>query len=115
MTVMWQERHNGRRGVPAVRPEGPLRAIQLIETVSEGEPSVIVPITQCSGSAVSAKEAMAARVKWANRARYVVLTRDVPERFAPYNAIIRVLDTEDFRADYLATLVDEGHDDDRAH
>ena len=112
MTQLWQERHNGRSRLPAVRPEGPLRALQLIETVSEADQSPIGPIMQRSGSAVSPKDAMDARVKWANRVRYVVLTRDVPEQFAPYNAIIRVLDTEDYRADYLATLVDEGHDDD---
>jgi hypothetical protein len=86
-------------------PDDPLQALLLIETVREAEPLTITLVSQCSGGAVSPEEAMAARVKWARRARYIVLTRAVPQQFAPYNAIIRVLGTEDRRVDYLATLV----------
>jgi hypothetical protein len=98
--------HNRRGTIPRAEPEGPLRALQLIETVGDVEPFEIHPVTQSSGSVVSAGEIMTARVKWANRAQYTVLTRNIPERFAPYNAIIRVIGTEDYRVDYLAQLDD---------
>ena len=98
--------HSQRGTIARSQPEGPLRALQLIETVGEGEPFEIHPVSQRSGSVVSADEIMTARVKWANRAQYTVLTRNVPERFAPYNAVIRVIGTEDYRVDYLAQLDD---------
>ena len=99
-------RHGRQVGMKTMVPEGPLRALVLIETVEELEPLSIKPIPEPSGSASSPEEAMAMRVQWANRIRYTILTRDVPEQFAPYNAVIRVLGTEDRRVDYLATLVD---------
>lgn len=98
-------RFSRRPTTRVVPPDDPLRALLLIETVSAPEPYTIAVVPQCSGTAITAEEAMAARVKWATRARYAVLTRDVPAEFAPYNAIIRVLGTEDRRTDYLATLV----------
>lgn len=109
MTQAWRPAragHNGLRQTRDARADGSLRALQLIETVHETEPLSVVLILQCSGSAVSPEEAMEARVRWANKAGYVVLTRNVPQQFAPYNAVIRVLGTEDRRADYLATLLD---------
>lgn len=96
--------------MPSVPPVGPLRALRLIETVREVGPLTIAPIEQCTGSAASDEEVMDARVRWANRAKYVVLTRDVPTQFAPYNAVIRVLGTEDRQTDYLATLLETERD-----
>jgi len=57
---------------------------------------------------MSAEDLMAAKVRWAERAEYIVLTRTVPAEFAPYNAIIRVSEagTEDRDRDYLAELHD---------
>ena len=98
---------------PGTQAAGLLRALQLIETVPEGGPWTITVVVQRSGSALSPEEAMGARVEWANRVRYQVVTRDVPKQFAPYNAVIRVLGTEDYRADYLAILFDEGQADDQ--
>jgi hypothetical protein len=88
---------------------GPLRALQPIETVGDGEPFTIVPIPQRLGGAVSPGDSMAAKVRWAERAEYTVLTRDVPASFAPYNAVIRISEsgTEDRQRDYLAHLVFE--------
>lgn len=89
---------------PATSDLGGLRAIELIETIDESEALDIVFVFQSAGSCVGPDEAMEARVKWANKARYRVLTRNIPGKFAPYNAVIRILDTEDFRSDYLAVL-----------
>lgn len=49
---------------------------------------------------------MRAKVQWAERAQYTILTRDVPASFAPYNAVIRISErgTEDRQRDYLAQL-----------
>lgn len=89
---------------------GPLRALQLIETVSSMEPFTIVPIIQVQGSVLTPEERMAAKVRWAERACYTILTHDVPRSFAPYNAVIRVSErgTEDRQRDYLAHLVFAG-------
>ena len=89
--------------------QGPLRALQLIESVDDSEPFQILPIMLAYGSAVSASELMLSKVRWAERAEYTVLTRSVPPKFAPYNAIIRVSEkgTEDAKRDYLAQLVEE--------
>ncbi len=86
---------------------GPLRALQLIQTVGDSEPLAIVPIVQTLGTAVAPEDRMAAKVRWAERAQYTVLTWDVPTSFAPYNAVIRVSErgTEDRQRDYLAHLV----------
>ncbi len=83
-----------------------LRSLQLIETVGDSEPFVIVPVSLRQGTAQAATEVMALKVKWAEKATYRVLTRSVPAQFAPYNAIIRISDigTEDFRRDYLAEI-----------
>jgi hypothetical protein len=96
------ERQAWRPGTPDL--DG-LRAIELIETVDEAQPFDIVFVLQSCGSCVAPDEAMEGRVKWANKARYRVLTRNVPGKYAPYNAVIRVLGTEDLRSDYLAVLV----------
>lgn len=106
MTATGARKYSRLSAPPVTVPEGPLRALILIETVEEQEPFAIRPVSEPTGSASTPAEAMAARVKWANRARYTILTRDVPPQFAPYNAIIRVLGTEDRRVDYLATLMD---------
>lgn len=93
-------------------PTGPLRSLQLIETVSTAEPFHIVPVVVSMGTVSVAADSMAAKVRWAERAEYTVLTLDVPPAFAPYNAVIRVSDrgTEDMQRDYLAHLVFEGED-----
>lgn len=104
MTAQSPTGGRGRWEAREPQPDDPLQALLLIETVHDSEPLTISVVPQCTGGAVSAEDAMVARVKWACRARYIVLTRDIPEGFAPYNAVIRVLGTEDRRADYLATL-----------
>lgn len=98
----------GRRGGPPV-PTGPLRALQPIETVGHGEPFTIVPVIEALGDVVTPADRMAAKVRWAERAQYAILTRTVPASFSPYNAIIRINErgTEDTRRDYLAHLVYE--------
>jgi len=90
-------------------PMGPLRGLQLIETIGDAEPFKIVPIIQDLGSAVTPADRVAAKVRWAVRAQYTILTQDVPPSFAPYNAVIRVSrsGTEDKHRDYLAHLVFE--------
>lgn len=97
--------HNGK----TAEDKGPLRALMLIESVGDIEPFDIVPVSQCRGTAVTPEEAMATRVKWAHKAGYSVLTKDVPAQFAPYNAVIRVSEsgTEDLNRDYLARIIDE--------
>lgn len=97
-----------RRGAPPL-PMGPLRALQLIHTLGDSEPLAIVPVIQPLGTAVPPEDRMAAKVRWAERARYTVLTRNVPASFAPYNAVIRISErgTEDRQRDYLAHLVPE--------
>jgi hypothetical protein len=112
MTAERNTRLDRLRGFSGVPPDGPLRALQLIETVRDGTPFNITPVVSRSGSVVSQEEAMAARVKWATKARYTVLSRDIPKHFAPYNAVIRIIGTEDYRADYLAVLHDGGQDND---
>jgi hypothetical protein len=54
----------------------------------------------------TADEMMSAKVAWANRAGYRILTRDIPSSLAPYNALIRVNEkgTEDRELDYLAVF-----------
>ncbi|GAC1471024.1 MAG: hypothetical protein NVS2B16_28960 [Chloroflexota bacterium] len=83
-----------------------LQALQLIESVEDLQSGRIVPVSQCTGTVVSADELMAAKIQWAERAGYSVLTTSVPEGFAPYNAIIRVSErgTEDQQRDYLAKI-----------
>lgn len=87
---------------------GGLQALLPIETVGDHEPFKIVPISQCQGTVMSQDDAMTAKVKWATKAGYQVLTRNVPATFAPYNAVIRVseLGTEDKNRDYLAEITD---------
>lgn len=91
---------------------GPLRAVQLIESVGDVAPFRIVPIMLGQGSAMSANDRMAAKVRWVEQATYTILTRDVPAAFAPYNSVIRVSErgTEDVQRDYLAHLVPVGED-----
>jgi hypothetical protein len=96
--------------MPQMYELGSLRALEPIETLETVETAApmqisLVPEQRC-GSAQQPEELMAMRVKWANTARYKVLTRNVPQQFAPYNAIIRIIGTEDFRTDYLAMFVD---------
>lgn len=93
---------NGHNGVTA------LRALQLIKSVGDAEPYQIAPITQHQGSIRAATDVMAAKVRWADKAGYAVLTRTVPQSFAPFNAIIRVseIGTEDQDRDYLAQFVE---------
>ncbi len=97
-------------GAEPARPEsigkGGLRSLQLIETVGDSEPFHIVPVFVRQGTAQAPNEVMALKVKWAEKATYRVLTRRVPDQFAPYNAIIRIseIGTEDFRRDYLAEI-----------
>ncbi len=86
---------------------GPLRALQLIESVGDEGPFHIVPVMLPSGSAMSPSDRMAAKVRWAEHATYAILSRDVPASFAPYNTLIRVSErgTEDSLRDYLAHMV----------
>lgn len=86
---------------------GPLRALRLIESVGDVTPFSIVPVDMAEGAAMAPADRMAAKVRWAERATYAVLTQDVPADFAPYNSVIRVSErgTEDMRRDYLAQLV----------
>jgi hypothetical protein len=85
-----------------------LKALQLIKSVGEVEPFQISPIVQHQGSIRAATDVMAAKVRWADKAGYTVLTRTLPESFAPFNAIIRVseIGTEDEDRDYLAQFVE---------
>jgi hypothetical protein len=91
---------------------GPLRALQLIETVGDSRPFAIVPVMQALGSAMTPNDRMAAKVRWAEQATYAILTRDVPAAFAPYNTVIRVSErgTEDSQRDYLAHMVFDAED-----
>lgn len=95
-----------RRDVPVPPPviSGALKRLMLIESVGETEPIQIVPVKQCQGTAMGADESAATKVKWAQKAGYRVVTRNVPDTFAPFNAVIRVSDrgTEDRQRDYLA-------------
>jgi hypothetical protein len=95
--------------LPPVVGQGSLRKLLLIESVGESEPFEIVPVRQCHGSAMTADESVAVKVRWAEKAGYRVLTRNVPDIFAPYNAVIHVSErgTEDRRLDYLAELTGE--------
>jgi hypothetical protein len=55
-----------------------------------------------------AEEVMAAKVKWALKAGYTILTKNVPGKFAPFNSVIRVSEagTEDQNRDYLARIAE---------
>jgi hypothetical protein len=99
----------GRRGIPPMEM-GPLRALQLIETVSDFEPFDIVPVREAFGTVMTPEDRMIAKVRWAERVQYTVLTRDIPLSYAPYNAVIRMSGTEDRQRDYLAHLVFEQED-----
>jgi hypothetical protein len=96
------------RGAPPISL-GPLRAVQLIHTVGDGESFAIVPVIQAHGTVIPGEERMAAKVRWAERVGYTVITRDIPASFDPYNAVIRISagGTEDRQRDYLAHLVFE--------
>ena len=85
-----------------------LRGLQLIESVGESEPFAIVPVFPPHGAVMSPEEVMAVRIKWAEKAGYSILTKDVPGEFAPYNAVIRVSSagTEDRNRDYLAQIAE---------
>lgn len=85
-----------------------LNALQPIQSVGDDEPFPIVPVSVSQGSVMPPEDVMAAKVRWAIRAGYSVLTTHVPPRFAPYNAVIRVSErgTEDRDRDYLAQIVD---------
>jgi hypothetical protein len=87
---------------------GTLQALRLIESVGDLESLHIVPVSQRLGAVMTADEVMAAKVKWARKAGYSVLTQNVPVEFAPYNTVIRVSETgtEDHNRDYLAHIVD---------
>ena len=87
--------------------EETLQALQLIESVGDREPFQIVPVSHRYGTVMPANEVMAAKVRWALKAGYRVLTRNVPGTFAPYNAVIRVSEagTEDQKRDYLASII----------
>ena len=89
--------------------ESGIRALQLIESVGNTAPFLIRPISLRQGTAMPAEDVMAAKVKWARRAGYRVLTRNVPADFAPYNAVIQISEkgTEDRNRDYLAVIIDE--------
>jgi hypothetical protein len=86
-----------------------LRRLQLIKSVGDQQPFRIEPLFLPHGAVMSPEEAMAVRVKWAKKAGYSVLTKDVPGEFAPYNAVIRVsgAGTEDQNRDYLAQIAEE--------
>lgn len=85
---------------------GVLVALQAVESISKEKPLRIVLLSHQQGTAMSAEDFMAAKVRWAERAGYAVLSWQVPETFAPYNAIIRVSEsgTEDRDRDYLAVI-----------
>jgi hypothetical protein len=86
-----------------------LRGLQLIKSVGDSEPFRIVPLFPPHGAVMSPEEVMAVRIKWAEKAGYSVLTKDVPGEFSPYNAVIRVsgTGTEDKNRDYLAHIAEE--------
>jgi hypothetical protein len=86
----------------------PLQALQAIESVGDRQPFRIVVIAVREGTVMTAEELMTAKVRWACKAGYRVVTRTIPSLFAPYNAIIRVSEagTEDSNRDYLAKIVD---------
>jgi hypothetical protein len=85
-----------------------LRSLQPIETVATEEPLSIVPLIVCKGPSSGDDEVMARKVQWANRAHFSVISYNVPVRYAPYNAVIRISaqGTEDQLRDYLAVLVE---------
>lgn len=111
--ALYQSRSSASKKDTELSNETPLRALQLIESVGDVQPFHIVPIMMASGSAVTPADLMATKIRWAERASYTVLTNDVPDSFAPYNAVIRVSErgTEDSRRDYLAHLVLQRNDD----
>lgn len=90
---------------PVLGP-GTLVALRQIQSLGERPPFRIVPVYHNQGSAMPAEDLMAARVRWADKAGYSVLTQDVPREFLPYNAVIRVDErgTEDRNRDYLARI-----------
>jgi len=96
-----------------VRPESvamgarTLKALTLIKSVGDTEPFAIVLLVASQGTAMTASELMAARVKWASKAGYRVLSNNVPDTLAPYNAVIRLSETgtEDHNLDYLAHII----------
>jgi hypothetical protein len=77
-----------------------------IEPVGDSPPFRIVLVAHQHGAIMSAEELMAAKVMWAARAGYCVLTQTVPTEFLPYNTVIRVSEngTEDRNRDYLAHI-----------
>jgi hypothetical protein len=87
---------------------GTLQAIHLIESVGNGEPYNIVLVSHRCGTVMPAEEVMAAKVKWALKAGYTILTKNVPGKFAPFNSVIRVSEagTEDQNRDYLARIAE---------
>lgn len=88
--------------------ETALRGLMLIHSVGTREPFNIRPLAQCRGGALGDEEMMVAKIQWATRAGYQVVTRNVPREHAPYNAIIRISSrgTEDQNRDYLAQMID---------
>lgn len=87
---------------------GSLHALRLIETLSSTDDLRIVPVPIAEGSALSHDEMMTRKIEWATRAEFEVLSTDVPESYAPFNAVIRIKasGTEDNLRDYLAELRD---------
>jgi hypothetical protein len=85
---------------------GTLLALRQIQSLGDSTPFRIVPVSLHQGSAMPVEELMAAKVRWAAKAGYSVLTQDVPLEFYPYNAVIRVDErgTEDRDLDYLARI-----------
>jgi hypothetical protein len=91
---------------PAVGP-GTLVALRQIQPLGDRSPFRIVPVLHYQSTAMPAEDVMAAKVRWAAKAGYSVLTQSVPSEFHPYNALIRVDErgTEDHNLDYLARFI----------
>lgn len=86
-----------------------IHALQLIESVGDSEPFHITPVSQAQGKAMTAEEVMIAKIRWVEKAGYRVVTKNIPQEFWPYNAVIRIhaSGTEDQLRDYLAEFREE--------
>lgn len=86
-----------------------IHALQLIESVGDSEPFRIVPVSQAHGKVMTADEVMTAKIRWVQKAGYRVVTKNIPQEFWPFNAVIRIhaSGTEDQLRDYLAEFREE--------
>jgi hypothetical protein len=86
---------------------GTLVALRQIRSLGSVAPFSIIPVQQRHSTVMPAEDVMAAKVRWAAKAGYRVLSQNVPHEFLPFNAVIRVDErgTEDHDLDYLARFV----------